>query len=416
MVFTTLFHHVDMDWMREAYRRTRKDGAVGVDGQDAEAVAADLEGNLQRLLDAAKSGTYRAPPVRRVHIPKGDGSQTRPIGIPTFGDKVLQRAVAMLLGAVYEQDFLDCSYGFRPGRSAHGALDAVREGLVSMGGAWVLEVDLRKFFDTLEHHHVRDMLSQRVRDGVVTRLIGKWLNAGVLESGSVTYPEEGTPQGGVISPLLANVYLHVALDAWFAREVQPRLQGRSKLVRYADDFVIVFANERDARKVEAVLPKRMARFGLTLHPEKTKLLWVGPERPPTNGERDGESPRSFDFLGFKVFWGSTWRGSPTVQMQTRAKSLTKSLDAIAAYCRRHLHDDLADQHQSLSQRVSGHYGYFGRPGNSRALSLFLFEVRRIWKKWLSRRSSDGVLSWERMHAILKRFALPTPRITRRGFT
>ena len=415
MVFTTLFHHVDMDWMREAHRRTRKDGAVGVDGQDAAAFAEDLEGNLQRLLDAAKSGTYRAPPVRRVHIPKGDGSQTRPIGIPTFGDKVLQRAVAMLLGAVYEQDLLDCSYGFRPGRSAHGALDAVRDGLMSTGGAWVLEVDLRKFFDTLEHHHIRDMLSQRVRDGVVTRLIGKWLNAGVLESGSVTYPEEGTPQGGVISPLLANVYLHVALDGWFAREVQPRLQGRSTLVRYADDFVIVFAHERDARKVEAVLPKRMARYGLTLHPEKTKLLWIGPERPPSNGAGEGESPRSFDFLGFTVFWGGTWRGNPTVQMQTRAKSLTNSLREIGTYCRRHLHDALVEQHRSLSQKVRGHYGYFGRPGNSRALSRFVWEVRRIWKKWLSRRSSDGVLSWERMRAIGKRFALPTPRITR-GFT
>lgn len=207
MVFTTLFHHVDIEWMREAYRRTRKDGAVGVDGQDAAAFAADLEGNLQRLLDAAKSGTYRAPPVRRVHIPKGDGSQTRPIGIPTFGDKVLQRAVAMLLGVVYEQDFQDCSYGFRPGRSAHGALDALRGGILSTGGAWVLEVDLRKFFDTLEHHHIRGMLSQRVRDGVVTRLVGKWLNAGVMESGGVTHPEEGTPQGGVVSPLLANVFL-----------------------------------------------------------------------------------------------------------------------------------------------------------------------------------------------------------------
>ena len=199
MVFTTLFHHVDMDWMREAYRRTRKNGAVGVDGQDGEAFAVDLEGNLHGLLDAAKSGTYRAPPARRVQIPKGDGSQTRPIGIPTFGDKVLQRAVAMLLEAVYEQDFLDCSYGFRPGRSAHGALDAMRDGLLSLGGAWVLEVDLRKFFDTLGHHHIRDMLSLRVRDGVITRLIGKWLNAGVMESGAVTHPDEGTPQGGVVT-------------------------------------------------------------------------------------------------------------------------------------------------------------------------------------------------------------------------
>jgi RNA-directed DNA polymerase len=415
MVFTTLFHHVDMDWMREAYRRTRKNGAVGVDGQDSQAFAADLEGNLQHLLDAAKSVTYRAPPVRRVHIPKGDGSQTRPIGIPTFGDKVLQRAVAMLLEAVYEQDFLACSHGFRPGRSAHGALDAVRDGLLSMGGAWVLEVDLRKFFDTLEHHHVRDMLGQRVRDGVVTRLIGKWLNAGVMESGAVTHPDEGTPQGGVSSPLLANLYLHLALDTWFTREVQPRLRGRSTLVRYADDVVIVFKDEHDAQKVWAVLPKRMARFGLTLHPEKTRLLWVGPERTPA-GERDEEAPRIFDFLGFTVFWGRTFSGRPTVRTQTRAKSLTKALGAIRDYCRRHLHDALAEQHQSLSQKVRGHYGYFGRPGNSQALSRFLWEVRRIWRRGLSRRSAAGVLSWEHMHALEKRLALPVPRITQRRVT
>lgn len=413
MVFTTLFHHVDIEWMREAYRRTRKDGAVGVDGQDAAAFAADLEGNLQRLLDAAKSGTYRAPPVRRVHIPKGDGSQTRPIGIPTFGDKVLQRAVAMLLGAVYEQDFQDCSYGFRPGRSAHGALDALRGGILSTGGAWVLEVDLRKFFDTLEHQHIREMLSQRVRDGVVTRLVGKWLNAGVLESGGVTHPEEGTPQGGVISPLLANVYLHVALDQWFTREVRPRLRGRSKLVRYADDFVIVFEDEGDARKVWEVLPKRMARYGLTLHPEKTRLVWIGPDHP-SRGAGEGAAPRSVDFLGFTLFWGRTFSGLPTVRTQTRSKSLTKALDSIRAFCRRHLHDALCAQHQILCQKVRGHYGYFGRPGNSEALSRFLWEVRKIWREWLSRRSSKGVLSWEHMHAVEARFALPMPKITRRA--
>ena len=412
MVFTTLFHHVDMDWMREAYRRTRKDGAAGVDGQDSTAFAADLEGNLQRLLDAAKSGAYRAPPVRRVHIPKGDGSQTRPIGIPTFGDKVLQRAVAMVLEAVYEQDFLDCSFGFRPRRSAHGALDALRDGILSAGGAWVLEVDLRKLFDTLEHHHIRDMLNQRVRDGVITRLVGKWLNAGVMESGSVTHPEEGTPQGGVISPLLANVYLHVALDQWFTREVQPRLRGRSKLVRYADDFVIVFSDEGDARRVWEVLPKRMSRYGLTLHPDKTRLVWVGPDRAPS-GSESGAEAHSLDFLGFTMFWGRTFSGRPTVRTQTRSKSLTAALDSIRSFCRRHLHDSLAAQHQVLSQKVRGHYGYFGRPGNSDALSRFLWEVRKIWREWLSRRSSKGVLSWEHMHAVEKRFALPTPKITRR---
>lgn len=408
----TLAHHIDIEWLKEAHRRTRKDAAPGVDGVSAKDYEQDLEGNLGRLLDAAKSGLYRAPPVRRVLIPKG-GGKTRPLGIPTHEDKVLQRAVAMVLEAVYEQDFLPCSFGFRPGRSAHGALDALRDGIVSMGGAWVLEVDLRKFFDTLEHHHIRDMLNQRVRDGVITRLVGKWLNAGVMESGSVMHPEEGTPQGGVISPLLANVYLHVALDRWFASEVQPRLRGRSKLVRYADDFVIVFSDEGDARRVWEVLPKRMGRYGLTLHPEKTRLVWIGPDRAPT-GEREDVAARSLDFLGFTLFWGRTFAGYATVRSQTRSKSLTKALESIRAFCRRHLHDPLATQHQSLSQKVRGHYGYFGRPGNSESLSNFFWEVRRIWKEWLSRRSSAGVLSWEHMHAVEKRYPLPPPRITRKA--
>jgi group II intron reverse transcriptase/maturase len=235
MVFTTLAHHIDVDWLREAYRRTRKDGARGVDGQTAADYASNLEDNLRSLLDRAKSGTYRAPPVRRVHIPKGDGKQTRPIGIPTFEDKVLQRAVAMILEAVYEQDFQDFSYGFRPGRSAHQALQALHKGLARMAGGWVLEVDIRKFFDTLDHEHLREILRRRVRDGVLLRLIGKWLNAGVLEGLELSYPESGTPQGGVISPLLANIYLHEVLDEWFVRDVKPRLNGPAFLVRYADD-------------------------------------------------------------------------------------------------------------------------------------------------------------------------------------
>lgn len=412
MVFTSLFHNIDLDWMREAYRRTRKSGAVGVDGQDAAAFAEDLEGNLQRLLDAAKSGTYRAPPVKRAYIPKGGGSQTRPIGIPTFGDKVLQRAVAMLLEAIYEQDFLDCSYGFRPGRSPQGALDAVRASLQAMGGCWVLEVDLRKFFDTLEHHHVREMLSQRVRDGVITRLVGKWLKAGVQESGAVTHPEEGTPQGGVISPLLANVYLHVALDTWFTHVVLRRLRGRASLVRYADDFVMLFSDEHDARRVQAALPGRMARFGLSLHPEKTRLLWFGPDRDPS-GPRPGGTSGSFDFLGFTLTPGRGPWGGLIARTQTSAKSLTKALDSIRAYCRKHLHDPMAEQHRMLSQKVRGHYGYFGRPGNSRGLQLFLWEVLKIWKRWLSRRSFASVLSWEHMHALKKLLPLPPPRIAKR---
>jgi group II intron reverse transcriptase/maturase len=235
MGFTSLAYHIDLRWLYEAYLRVRPDAAAGVDGQTAQDYAANLRENLQALLDRAKSGTYRALPVRRVHLPKGTGGDTRPIGIPTFEDKVLQRAVVMVLEAVYEQDFLSCSYGFRPGRSAHQALESLWQQTMGLGGGWVLEVDIRKFFDTLDHAQLRELLRRRVRDGVLLRLIGKWLKAGVLEDGALTHPDAGTPQGGVISPLLANVYLHYVLDVWFEREVKPLLKGAAFLIRYADD-------------------------------------------------------------------------------------------------------------------------------------------------------------------------------------
>jgi group II intron reverse transcriptase/maturase len=252
---TTLAHHIDIEWLHEAYRRTRKDGARGIDGQSAEQYAADLEGNLGWLLERAKSGSYRAPAVRRTYIPKANGER-RALGIPTFEDKVLQRAVAMVLEAVYEQEFLDCSYGFRPGRSAHQAIDALHRQATGMAGGWVIEVDIRKYFDTIDHRRLQEVLRQRVRDGVIVRLVGKWLNAGVMEDGELQRSEAGTPQGGVISPLLANIYLHTVLDAWFEKEVRPRLRGRSFLTRYADDAVLLFEYEDDARRVMDVLPKR----------------------------------------------------------------------------------------------------------------------------------------------------------------
>ena len=265
MGFTSLAHLIDIDWLYEAYRRTRRDGAPGVDGRTAQDYEAGLAGNLRAPLDRAEAGTYRAPPVRRVHIPKGAGPETRPLGVPTSEDKVLQRAVAMVLEAVYEQDFLDCSFGFRPGRSAHQALEALRQQTMQMGGGWIVEVDIRKFFDTLDHAHLRDLLQLRVRDGVLLRLIGKWLNAGVLEDGDLSSPEAGTPQGGVISPLLSNIYLH-ALDRAFADGTHGRL------VRYADDFVVMCRSRAQAEAARGLAGRLLAELGLELHPDKTKVV------------------------------------------------------------------------------------------------------------------------------------------------
>ena len=263
-----------------------------MDGQTWTEYAKNLEANLQSLLDRAKSGTYRAPPVRRVHIPKaGSTTETRPIGIPTLEDKVLQRAVVMLLEPIYEQDFDAGSYGFRPGRSAHQALEELWKRTMDSSGGWILEVDIRKFFDTLDHAHLREFLQLRVRDGVLKRLIGKWLKAGVMEEGNVSYPEAGSPQGGVISPLLANVFLHYVLDMWFRQEVQPRLRGRAHLIRYADDFVILFTHEEDARRVMEVLPKRFGKYGLTLHPDKTRLVpFRRPSRKTNDAKGDDNGP------------------------------------------------------------------------------------------------------------------------------
>jgi RNA-directed DNA polymerase len=408
---TTLAHHIDVEWLREAYRRTRKDGARGVDGQSAEQYAQQLEGNLLSLLDRAKSGTYRAPPVRRVDIPKGDGSQTRPIGIPTFEDKILQRAVVMVLEAIYEQSFHDFSYGFRPGRSALQAGSALDKTLVRMAGGWVLEVDIRKFFDTLDHEHLRQILSCRVGDGVILRLIGKWLNAGVMEGLVLSHPEAGTPQGGVISPLLANVYLHEVLDEWFVREVQPRLSGRAVLVRYADDFVFVFARKSDAERVLDVLPKRFGKYGLTLHPEKTRMV---PFHRPDRDDDDGSNgPGTFDLLGFTYHWGLSRKGKWVVRRRTAKDRFNRTLRRIGEWCHVHRHADVEAQHRAISRKLSGHYAYFGVTSNYDALQRLWHETKAIWRKWLSRRSQKAYLSWGAMLRLLERYPLPRPRIVHR---
>ena len=405
MCFTSLNHHLDLEWMQEAYRRTRKDGAAGVDGQSSAEYSEALETNLEGLLDRAKTGSYRAPAVRRVHIPKGDGGETRPIGIPTFEDKVLQRAVAMLLEAIYEQDFLESSYGFRPGRSAHQALEVLQRELFHAGGGWVIDVDIRKFFDTLDHGHLQAIVGQRVRDGVVTRLIGKWLNAGVMEEGSVSYPEAGSPQGGVISPLLSNIYLHEVVDRWFEGEVKPRLRGRGWLVRYADDLVIAVTDEADVERVMKVLPKRLGKYGLALHPEKTRVVDF---RRPSERE-PGRQPATFDFLGFTHHWARSRRGRWVVKRKTAQKRFTRALKAVSQWCRANLHRPLAEQQQALARKLTGHYNYYGITGNSNALSRFRYRVKILWKKWLMRRSQRAKRSWDWFNRLVERYPLPPAR-------
>jgi group II intron reverse transcriptase/maturase len=400
MAITSLSHHIDEAMLREAHRRTRKDGAVGLDKQSGRDYEVDLEANLKSLLDRFKSGTYKAPPVKRAYIPKGDGKERRPIGIPTYEDKVLQRAVVMVLEAVYEQDFLPSSYGFRPKRSAQDALADLWKGIMDMGGSYVVEVDIRKFFDTLKHQDLRAFLDQRVRDGVIRRAVDKWLKAGVLEEGAFYRPEDGTPQGGVISPLLANIYLHEVLDKWFEHEVKPRLRGRGFLVRYADDFVLAFAVEQDARDVYAKLHERFAQYGLTLHAGKTQVLDF---KRPGRGD-----PGSFDFLGFRHYWAKSRKGNWVVKRKTAKDRLRRALVAMNKWCRSNRHLPVRVQHQTLCQKLRGYFEYYGITGNSRSIGIYHYQVRRIWRKWLDRRSQRARMSWEKFAKLLRSYPLPAP--------
>jgi RNA-directed DNA polymerase len=411
LAFKTLAHHLTLELLTEAYRRTRKDAAVGIDGQSAADYAKNLESNLQSLLDRVKSGTYRAPPVRRVFIPKDDGSKTRPIGIPTFEDKVLQRAVVMILEPIYEQDFVDWSYGFRPRRSALQALSVTWTTLTRMRGAWVLEVDIKSFFDELDHAHLRAFMRRRVRDGVLLRLIGKWLKAGVLEDGAIRRPTMGTPQGGVISPLLANIFLHEVFDRWFEDEVRPRLRSFAFVIRYADDIMIAFKSEQDARNVMRVLPKRFGRFGLRLHPDKTRLVDFLHPRSSDRGAGVGVvKPGSFDLLGFTHYWALGRSRNWVVCRKTSRKRRARAMRRLHQWCRNNRHLPVGVQHEILSKKLRGHDAYYGITGNSRMLSWLRHEVKRVWRFWLNRRSQRARMTWERFHQLLKWFPLPQPRI------
>ena len=405
--FHSLAHRIDVPALERAFHRLRKEAAVGVDGVTKEAYGKELDSNLADLHERLRSKRYRHQPLRRVHIPKGKG-QRRPIGISALEDKIVQGAVRDVLEAVYEQDFLDCSYGFRPGRSAHDAVRALKRAVDQGEVSWILEADVTSFFDSLDRTKLKEMLQARVADGSLLRLIGKCLHVGVLDGEEYSEPDQGTTQGSVLSPLLGNVYLHDVLDVWFEREVKPRLRGEATLIRYADDFVIGFERHDDAERVLTVLGKRMGRHGLTLHPDKTRLIAF--ERPRAS-QRGGKGPSTFDFLGFTFYWRRTRRGRWTMWCKTRHARLRRAIQSVAEWCRRHRHLPVAVQHAALTRRLVGHFNYFGVNGNSRSLACLVSVTERLWLKWLRRRSQRTRLTWERFKQLLARFPLPRPRIT-----
>ena len=408
--FTALLHHIySLETLRSAYLSLKREAAPGVDGETWQHYGEALEANLQDLSGRLKRGAYRAKPVRRVYIPKADGRQ-RPLGVTALEDKIVQRAAVEVLNAIYESDFLGFSYGFRPGRSPHHALDALYTGLLTRKVNWVLDLDICSFFDGLSHEWLVKFVEHRIADRRVVRLIQKWLNAGVLEDGKHLRVEEGTPQGGSASPLLANIYLHYAFDLWTQAWRRKRARGEMIIVRFADDVVLGFQVKSDAERFRAELTERFRRFGLELHPHKTRLLEFGPYAAADRKRRGEGKPETFNFLGFTHICGrKRSNGMFTVLRQTNRKRLQAKLSEVKTELRRRMHDPVPKVGQWLRSVVSGHFRYYGVPMNTPALAIFRFQVGWLWHRTLSRRGQNGRVLWDRMRRLIRRW-LPPVRV------
>ena len=409
--FFSIAHLLTVEALYEAFESLRKDASAGVDRVTYAGYAPEARGNIQKLHDRLKAGQYRAQPLRRIYIPKEDGGQ-RPISIPSLEDKIVQKAAAGLLSAIYEQDFLECSYGFRSGHGPQDALDEVGQIVCRRPISTILEADISGYFDAIVRSLLIEMIKKRVSDGTILRLIGKWINVGAIEDGRLLVTETGTGQGQVISPLLANIYLHYVLDEWFETVVKPRLKGEAYEIRFADDFILCFQYREDAEKVQDVLKKRFAKYGLTLHPEKTRLMEFGRKALAKSEETGGGKPTTFDFLGFTHICKRSRRGNFTIHVRTKRQRLRRSLTAVAAWCRQHRHDPVDVQHKALNRKLRGHYQYFGRSTNFRRLLEFYDRVRRIWHKWLNRRTRGNRLPWLAYLRLLRRHPLLRPRLSR----
>jgi RNA-directed DNA polymerase len=408
--FTTLLHHVyNPATLREAYFGLKRDAAPGVDGQTWQAYGQDLEANLLDLSARLKRGAYRAQPARRAYIPKPDGRQ-RPLGVTTLEDKLVQRATVRVLNAIYETDFLGFSYGFRPGRSQHHALDALYTGLLTKKVNWVLDADIRGFFDAIDREWLRKFVEHRIADQRVGRLLRKWLNAGVLEDGVRTYSDTGTVQGGSISPLLANIYLHYAFDLWVQQWRKTQTQGDVIVVRYADDFIVGFQHKAEAERFLAALRQRFAQFGLELHPDKTRLIEFGRFAAENRRKRGQGKRETFDFLGFTHICATKRsNGYFTVLRQTMRKRLMAKLAEVKAELRRRLHAPIPAVGKWLASVIEGHCRYYGVPMNTPALGLFRSQVVWLWHRTLCRRSQKRRLTWDRMKRLVTSY-LPVARI------
>ena len=407
--FTALLHHVyDVARLRSAYLALKRDAAAGVDGETWRHYGEALEANLRDLSARIQRGAFRASPVRRAYIPKTDGRQ-RPLGVPTLEDKIVQRAVVDVLNAMYEQDFLGFSYGFRPKRSPHQALDALTVGIETRRVNWVLDADIQGFFDTLNHEWLVRFLEHRVADRRVVQLIQRWLRAGVLEDGTRSRSEVGTVQGGSISPLLANVYLHYVVDLWVQRWRHTQARGDVVVVRFADDFVVGFEHRAEAERFLAELRERFARFGLTLHPDKTRLLEFGRSADRTRRGRGDGKPETFNFLGFTHSCGKTRTGRFTVLRQTMRRRWQAKLQEVKTVLRQRLHAPIPDQGQYLRSVLVGHTRYYGVPRNGPSLQAFRGALTRLWRTTLMRRSQTAFVSWTRMARLATRW-LPVPHI------
>jgi RNA-directed DNA polymerase len=411
--FTSIAHLLNVELLGDAYRRLRKDASPGVDGLTAQEYEQDLERNLQDLHQRLREGRYRAQPVRRVYIEQENGKR-RPLGILAFEDKIVQKAVTLVLDAIYEQDFLPCSYGYRPGRSPQDALNVLSRAIVLGRMSYVLDVDIKGYFQNIVHEHLMTFIQQRIRDRSLLRLIGKWLHVGVLEDERLLPVTKGTVQGAVISPVLANVYLHYVLDVWMETVVKLRLRGEMKLIRFADDFIVCFQHREDAERVASVLRKRLGKYGLELSEEKTRLIAFGRFAEERLRRQGLGKPPTFDFLGFTHICAWTRNGKFTVHVRTARKRLRRAMQRVAAWCREHRHLAVQEQYRSLVRMLLGHYAYYGRRTNMPSLYRFLRFTVRIWYKWLRRRGQGRRLRWQAYLDFLKRHPLPRPHVTQPG--